>query len=184
MTIVKQPIKNNSVITWEMAAYNSAEELYKNINAYKKNQLHTLRYVIDHYINSRFYLDVDGTNKFAEHKHLWTLLSSCALDIAKQFDITYLLTSSEILNTVINKQKDYGHKNIARFGMTGLVIRVHDKVARVENLMTKDKYYNSVADETLLDTLMDIIGYSIIAYMWLDNTFMYELEKQHEKTTT
>jgi len=176
MTIVKQPINNNSVITWEMAAYSSAEELYSSIDTCAKNELYTLRYAIDHYINSRFYLDVDGTNKFAEHKYLWTLLSSGALDIAKQFDITYLLSKSEILNTVINKQKDYGHKNIARFGITGLVIRVHDKIARIENLMAKDKYHNSVADETLLDTLMDIVGYSIIAFMWLNNTFMYELE--------
>jgi len=184
MTIVKQPIKNNSVITWEMAAFDSAQELYDKVNLYARKEMYTLRYIIDHYINSRFYLDVDGTNKFAEHKHLWTLLSSSALDIAKQFDITYLLTSSEILNTVINKQKDYGHKNIARFGMTGLVIRVHDKVARIENLMSKEKYHNSVADETLLDTLKDIVGYSIIAFMWLNNTFMYELEGCHEKTTT
>jgi len=33
MTIVKQPIKNNEVITWEMAAYNSTEELYSDINS-------------------------------------------------------------------------------------------------------------------------------------------------------
>jgi hypothetical protein len=97
-------------------------------------------------------------------------------------EITYLLTSSEILNTVIKKQKDYGHKNISKFGITGLVIRVHDKVARVENLMKKENYTNAVGDETILDTLMDIIGYSIIAYMWLNNTFMYELEKNYEKT--
>ena len=102
-------------------------------------------------------------------------MSTNAIRIAKDFDATYLLTSSEILNTVIKKQRDYGHKNIAKFGITGLVIRVHDKVARVENLMKKEKYVNAVLDETMLDTLMDIIGYSIIAYMWLNNTFMYEL---------
>ena len=82
--------------------------------------------------------------------------------IEKNLEITYLLTSSEILNTVIKKQKDYGHKNISKFGITGLVIRVHDKVARVENLMKKENYANAVGDETILDTLMDIFGYSIV----------------------
>jgi len=174
MTIVKQPIKNNEVITWEMAAYNSTEELYSDINSLRDYQIQSLRETIDSYIDSKSYLDSDGVMT-QEHKNRWALLSTNAIRIAKDFDATYLLTSSEILNTVIKKQRDYGHKNIAKFGITGLVIRVHDKVARVENLMKKEKYVNAVLDETMLDTLMDIIGYSIIAYMWLNNTFMYEL---------
>jgi len=181
MTIVKQPIKNNETITWEMAAYNSTEELYSDIKALDGYSINNLRETIDSYIDSRDYLDSDGI-RTQEHKNRWVLLSANALRIAKNLEITYLLTSSEILNTVIKKQKDYGHKNISKFGITGLVIRVHDKVARVENLMKKENYTNAVGDETILDTLMDIIGYSIIAYMWLNNTFMYELEKNYEKT--
>ena len=180
MTIVKQPIKNNSVITWEMAAYNSTEELYADIKSLSSYSINNLRETIDSYIDSKAYLDTDGV-KNQKHKNRWAMISANTLRIAKNFDITYLLTSSEILNTVIKKQKDYGHKNISKFGITGLVIRVHDKIARVENLMGRQKGTNAVADETILDTLMDIIGYSIIAYMWLNNTFMYELEKTGEK---
>lgn len=174
MTIVKQPINDNDVITWEMAAYDSTEELYSDINALAEYSIKNLRETIDSYIDSKEYLDSDGVMT-QDHKNRWVLLSSNAIRIAKEFDATYLLTSSEILNTVIRKQRDYGHKNISKFGITGLVIRVHDKVARVENLMKKDNHINAVIDETMLDTLMDIIGYSIIAYMWLNNTFMYEL---------
>jgi len=174
MTVVKKPIKNNNVITWEMAAYDSTEELYADINTLNDKSILSLREEIDSYIDSKTYLDSDGLMKHA-HKNRWAVLSTNALRLAKNLDITYLLTSSEILNTVIKKQRDYGHKNISKFGITGLVIRVHDKVARVENLMKKENYINSVSDETMLDTLMDIIGYSIIAYMWLNNTFMYEL---------
>ena len=36
MTIVKQPINDNDVITWEMAAYDSTEELYSDINAFSR----------------------------------------------------------------------------------------------------------------------------------------------------
>ena len=180
MTIIKQPIKNNNVITWEMAAYNSTEELYADIKALENYSIKNLRETIDSYIDSKTYLDSDGLMKQA-HKNRWAILSTNALRIAKNLDITYLLTSSEILNTVIKKQRDYGHKNISKFGITGLVIRVHDKVARVENLMKKENYTNAVSDETMLDTLMDIIGYSIIAYMWLNNTFMYELGDKNEQ---
>lgn len=183
MTIVKQPIRNNSNLTWEMAAYESTEELYSDISLYKSENDFTsdtdsgilnLRQTIDLYINSKLYLESDGVGAY-EHKAKWRELSSSVIHIAKCFDSTYLMTSSEILNTVISKQRDYGHKNISKFGITGLVIRVHDKVARVENLMKKENYVNAVLDETMLDTLMDIIGYSIIAYMWLNNTFLYEL---------
>jgi hypothetical protein len=174
MTVVKKPIKDNNVITWEMAAYDSTEELYADINTLNDKSILSLREEIDSYIDSKTYLDSDGLMKHA-HKNRWAILSTNALRLAKNLDITYLLTSSEILNTVIKKQRDYGHKNISKFGITGLVIRVHDKVARVENLMKKENYINAVSDETMLDTLMDIIGYSIIAYMWLNNTFMYEL---------
>ena len=170
MTIVKQPIKNNNTITWEMAAYNSTEELYADVRALESYSIKNLRETIDSYIDSKDYLDSDGI-RVQEHKNRWALLSSNALRLAKSFDITYLLTSSEILNTVIKK-----------LGITSLVIRVHDKVARVENLMKKENYANAVSDETMLDTLMDIIGYSIIAYMWLNNTFMYELEGKNEQT--
>lgn len=182
MTIVKQSIKNNP-ITWEMAAYDSTEELYSDIKATGDNLINGLRETINAYIDSKSYLDPDGFYT-QEHKRRWVMLSSNALRIAKNLDVTYLLTSSEILNTVIKKQRDYGHENISKFGITGLVIRVHDKVARVENLMKKENFINAVADETILDTLMDIIGYSIIAYMWLNKTFMYNLGEINEKASS
>lgn len=173
MAIVKQPIKNNAKVTWEMAAYDSTEELYADVNSLLNNQFKTLRECIDYYIDSKMYFHTDGDT--VSHKQKWAIMSANAIKIAKEFDSSCSVTHSEVLNTVIKKQKDYGHKNISKFGITGLVIRVHDKVARVENLAKKQNYINSVIDETMTDTLMDIIGYSIIAYMWLNNTFMYDL---------
>ena len=68
MTIVKQPIKNNEVITWEMAAYNSTEELYSDINSLSDYQIQSLRETIDSYIDSKSYLDSDGVMT-QEHKN-------------------------------------------------------------------------------------------------------------------
>ena len=75
MTVVKQPIKNNNTITWEMAAYNSTEELYSDIKALDDYSINNLRETIDSYIDSRDYLDSDGI-RTQEHKNRWMLLSA------------------------------------------------------------------------------------------------------------
>ena len=78
-----------------------------------------------------------------------------------------------VSSTLVKKQHDYGHKNIARFGVIGLIIRVHDKIARLENLISKEVDPNN---ESIYDTVMDIIGYSAIGIMWERNEFMLDLE--------
>ena len=176
--------KNAPITTWEMAAYQSATELYEKIEITESRftqETHTpvtnLRHTIDEYILSRLYLETNPSETAVDsHKHYWTALASNAIATSKnQFNWNILL--SDVVTTVIKKQRDYGHNNIAKFGITGLVIRVHDKVARTENLLLKDNYTNAVENESLYDTLTDIVGYSIIAFMWLNNTFLYQLEK-------
>jgi len=88
----------------------------------------------------------------------------------------------EITDILIRKQKDYGPKNIMMFGLTGIIVRMYDKIARLENLINKSAgniqtatNKNSVNGETLIDTLIDIIGYSTIGLMLIDNTFTSEM---------
>lgn len=80
-----------------------------------------------------------------------------------------------VTNTLIKKQKDYGPENIARFGLNGIVIRTHDKVARLENLKTKK---SDGENESFDDTLLDIIGYSAVAIMWINGTFLYPMSNK------
>lgn len=86
-----------------------------------------------------------------------------------------------ISNILIKKQKDYGPENIMKFGVTGILVRLFDKVARLNNLLMKAGgdmkgaiNLNSVNGESLVDTLIDIIGYSTIALMILDDDKMYK----------
>ena len=72
------------------------------------------------------------------------------------------------------KQHDYGHGNIDNFGLVGVAVRLCDKIARAENLQTKDS--NAVSNETILDTYEDIIGYTVIGLMLDADTFRLELE--------
>jgi hypothetical protein len=69
---------------------------------------------------------------------------------------------SFVLETLCKKQHDYGHENIARFGRLGLLVRVHDKIARLKNLVTRG---GVPQNESIEDTYVDILGYSAIGIM-------------------
>ena len=105
------------------------------------------------------------------NQSLWNFIGRHSLRIL------YLIGSypsqEHLVETLIRKQKDYGPENIARFGDIGLLIRMHDKIARLENILERSNndfntavLINAVSDETVIDTLVDIIGYSAIAIMW------------------
>jgi len=51
-------------------------------------------------------------------------------------------------------------------------LRLHDKVARLENLLNNGI---EAKNEAIDDTYMDIVGYAVIGLMLLDNSFFYPL---------
>ena len=73
------------------------------------------------------------------------------------------------------KQRDYGPNNIARFAEKGLILRLHDKIARLENLL--EKQYEA-SNESIEDTYLDIIGYSVIGMMWMNGDFFKPLREE------
>lgn len=88
--------------------------------------------------------------------------------------------TGEVVNILAGKQHDYGHKNINKFGLYGVVVRMSDKIERLDNLTKKNK---KAAHESTNDTLLDIVGYSVIALMLLDGTFDLDLGKDYEHGT-
>ena len=87
------------------------------------------------------------------------------------FNVNAGNAASEALELLIKKHDDYGPKNIMDSPVSptlGLAVRLHDKVARLNNLLvnsTEPKY------ESLRDTFMDISNYGLIGMMVLDGTF-------------
>jgi hypothetical protein len=71
--------------------------------------------------------------------------------------------SSKFAGLVTRKQRDYGCDNILRFGRFGLLVRVHDKIARLENLEATGTAPNN---ESIVDNYMDVIGYCTVAVMF------------------
>jgi hypothetical protein len=88
------------------------------------------------------------------------------------------LSMTEIRFHVTNKQRDYGSGNILAFGHTGLVVRISDKVARINNLLERG---SSGAAEPLEDAWVDLVGYSLVGLMLLDGTFTLPLAEDLER---
>jgi len=71
-------------------------------------------------------------------------------------------------DVLVQKQSDYGPKNIGRSPggpLNGLRVRMHDKISRINNLIDSGV---APENESLKDSFLDLANYSIIAMMVLD----------------
>jgi hypothetical protein len=74
-------------------------------------------------------------------------------------------------NLLIRKHHDYGPKNIAHSPggpLNGLRVRMWDKIARINNLLDSGV---KPSNESLRDSYLDLLNYSAIAMMVLDNVW-------------
>lgn len=66
------------------------------------------------------------------------------------------------------KNKLYGVKNLLIFDGLGIIVRMNDKIARINNLFI-NKATNidtNEIDESIDDSLLDLINYSIYLYLY------------------
>ena len=86
----------------------------------------------------------------------------------------YKRISEEMYEMFARKHMDYGLNNIAlggdltndedkKFSLTGLAIRLTDKISRLKNLLINGKNY--VKGEGMEDTFIDIANYGIIGLL-------------------
>ena len=91
-------------------------------------------------------------------------------ELAKEF----LNIQNEMYTTFARKHMDYGLQNISlggdltkendkKFSLTGLAIRLTDKVSRLRNLLVNGK--NFVKGEGMEDTFLDVANYGIIGLL-------------------
>jgi hypothetical protein len=103
---------------------------------------------------------------------LWTEI---AIQAVENLRLNNEWDSGKMATLLASKQHDYGHGNITAFGMKGVLVRLSDKVERLINLTTKN-----ARNESILDTLRDIVGYCVIALMLHDETFNLDLGDNYE----
>jgi hypothetical protein len=82
------------------------------------------------------------------------------------------INEENLVDTLVRKQSDYGPDNIARFGRDGILVRLHDKIARLENLAAKDE---PPMNESVSDNYLDVIGYCSVGVMWETQEFLLPL---------
>jgi len=163
---------------WDDAARRCVYSIYS-MNLYSMDTLEDMRVQLDWLINI-------GTGKMVTSKEMteeeyadsWRTLGAVARNAAKKLNILdYSLERpgpkiDELTSVLIKKQKDYGHDNISRFGRLGLLVRVHDKIARLENLARREA---EPENESLRDNYMDVINYCAIGMMVEMEWFPLEL---------
>ena len=83
------------------------------------------------------------------------------------FEQALASTNGELLELLISKHKDYGPKNISDSPggpLNGLRVRMHDKLARINNLIDKGV---DPQHESLEDSFKDMANYAIIGLLVL-----------------
>lgn len=78
-------------------------------------------------------------------------------------EITIIL--DEIVEMLVKKNHDYGDKNLRKYGILGIIIRMSDKMERIKNIITSGR--NEVG-ESVNNEFGDIIGYCTQAIRMLN----------------
>ena len=72
----------------------------------------------------------------------------------------------EVEEIMRERHEKYGPGNIAQFGDFGVMVRLADKLARLQHSSGKD-----YADEATRDAWLDVIGYGLIGLAWVDGNW-------------
>lgn len=94
--------------------------------------------------------------------------------VSQEFIDTVRELLDEAGNLLLRKQMDYGPTNISKAPggpINGLRVRMHDKIARINNLIDKGV---DPQNESLRDSFIDLLNYSAIAIMVLENKWPSE----------
>ena len=88
--------------------------------------------------------------------------------IAPPLEFEAAIIARKAIELLVQKHDDYGPSNISDAPggpLNGLSVRLHDKVARLNNLLT---HHKKPKNETIEDTFIDILNYALIALLVID----------------
>ena len=143
-------------LSWNTASAAATKEIFTSAEGHKfklHEMLDLFNIFVDTWGSSEAPIPYDS--EMLSKESLWRSLGAMAIGWGK--DNGRLMFEEHVAATLVKKQYDYGHNNIARFGFIGLLIRVHDKIARLENLISKES--ENVLDSDLINIVIDCIDY-------------------------
>lgn len=68
------------------------------------------------------------------------------------------LVLARLHSLLVAKHHDYGENNLKKYGLFGILVRLSDKMSRLEHIQS-----GNMINETQYDTWSDIAGYAIQA---------------------
>ena len=89
-------------------------------------------------------------------------------EIDEQWAAKVIDTAIENVDLLLSKHQDYGAKNISQApggALNGLRVRIHDKTARINNLIDNGA---DPQHESLRDSFADLANYALIALLVID----------------
>jgi len=155
------------VNTWNEAALSAVSRIF-NHRIIGIKVLVSVRDFLDEFIQ-RVHSGVDATSED------WEKFGAISLAAAQHAQViprhgkeNFRSYEAAMAGTLIRKQKDYGPDAIMRFGSNGILVRTHDKVARLENLKKKGLEPNN---ESVQDGYMDLLGYAALGIILEEGQF-------------
>ena len=97
-----------------------------------------------------------------------TYIKATSAKVKPPLEFEATVIARKAIDLLVQKHDDYGSTNISDApggALNGLSVRLHDKVARLNNLLSNHK---KPKNETIEDTFIDILNYAIIALLVLD----------------
>ena len=153
--------------TWNAAAAAAVQKIEDHPSSMPGITLTEIRFTFNK-LEDYFDISPMDHEKIAE---LWALVGHAAMKYAANSGSRF--TREDLTSTLVRKQRDYGHHNILRFGTYGVIVRCHDKIARLEHLKATGQ---DPQNESVRDNVMDVSGYAAIGIMLETGTFEKELE--------
>lgn len=173
--------------TWDSAAGITVSQIFS-FNLPAGNKLEDMRAQLDCMISQNIGISPEDSVSSREMSNFWKLLALMTRAAASASEIAFFGINTErapdkekleklineVSGLIIRKQRDYGSDNIMRFGRLGLLVRVHDKIARLENLAARGTKPNN---ESIVDNYLDVIGYCTVAIMFERGWFTLPLQE-------
>lgn len=151
--------------TWDQSAMK-----WVNYLAHEYIMTHTVKYEPQRTINEMWYFTHKNDTRSLEF--LFKEMAGFGID---QMRLREIWDSGHMWSVLCKKHNDYGCEGINRFGEMGIIIRLSDKVERYLHLVERQ-----AMNESTDDTLLDIVGYCVVALMYLDGTFQLPLGENYD----
>ena len=97
-----------------------------------------------------------------------TYIKATSTKVKPPLEFEAAVIARKAIDLLVQKHDDYGSTNISDApggALNGLSVRLHDKVARLNNLLSNHK---KPKNETIEDTFIDILNYALIALLVIE----------------